>query len=98
MSKRLGRIGSYETLFEANLVKPKLEALGVDAVLADRETIRLDKLLSNALRGIKVQVPGLEVEEARCVLQSEAAPEQDEQDMPGATSGVCPACGSSNTH
>ena len=98
MSDRLVTIGSYETPFEANLVKSKLEAFGVDAVLADGETIRLDWLLSNALGGIKVQVPEPDVEEARLVLQSEATREQEEQDMPGAANAVCPACGSSNTH
>jgi hypothetical protein len=98
MSDRLVTIGSYENSFEANLVKSKLEAFGIDAVLADGETIRLDWLLSNALGGIKVQVPEAEVEEAHRVLQSEATPEQDEQGMPSATNAVCPACGSANTH
>jgi hypothetical protein len=98
MSGRLVTIGSYGTPFEANLVKSKLEAFGIDAVLADGETIRLDWLLSNALGGIKVRVLETEVEEARRVLESEATREQEEQDMPGDANAVCPACGGSNTH
>jgi hypothetical protein len=75
------------------LSKSGLEAFDIDASLADADTIGVNWLWSNALGGVKVQVPESEVEEARRVLAAEPG---DEPDAPEAT--VCPCCGSADTH
>lgn len=90
MPDQLVTIGSYSTGYEASLVRAELEAFDIDASLADADTIGVNWLWSNALGGVKVQVPESEVEEARRVLatQSDDAPE-----------GIaCPHCGSADTH
>ena len=89
MPDHLVTIGAYSTPYEANLVRAELEAFDIDATLADDETIGVNWLWSNALGGVKVQVPESEVEEARQVRAAE--PEALE-------SAVCPHCGSADTH
>ena len=89
MPDHLVTIGAYSTPYEANLVRAELEAFNIDVTLADDETIAVNWLWSNALGGVKVQVPESEVEEARRLL----AAEPEAQDAT-----LCPHCGSADTH
>lgn len=91
-------LGAYSTWFEANLVSSELEAFDLHPTLVDAQTINMNWLWSNALGGIKVQIPASEVEQARQILESRPAeppsgPESDETDAT-----ACPICGSSDTH
>jgi hypothetical protein len=94
MPEQLVTVGRYGTPFEANLVKGELEAFEVDAVLADDNAVGINWLWSNMLGGVKVRVPESELDEARLVLSLESgeAPEFVE------SAGICPACGSTNSH
>jgi len=92
---QLVTIGSYSTSYEASLVRGELEAFDIDATLADENTVSINWLWSNALGGVKVQVPESEVAEALGILGTERSDEPDEPDVPRAT--VCPGCGSSHT-
>jgi hypothetical protein len=53
----------------AEAVRLRLESEGFSPILADAETVDMDWLLSNAVGGIKVQVPKAEVEQARAALR-----------------------------
>jgi len=94
---RLITIRSFSTPYEASLALAELESFDIDANLADVETIRLNWLWSNALGGVKVQVPESEVEDALGILAAEPSDESsDGQDELEAI--ACPSCGSRNTH
>jgi hypothetical protein len=86
------------TWFEANLVKSKLEAFDFHPTLVDAQTVNTNWLWSNALGGIKVQVPAFEVEQARQVLESEPAEPPGEPGSSETAAVACPVCGGSNTH
>jgi hypothetical protein len=73
-------VGSYSTSYEANLVKSRLGAFGIDAILIDEHTINANWLWSNLLGGVKVQVSESEIEEARQLIHAEPLEEQDEKD------------------
>lgn len=78
-------------------MRAELESFGVNATLADVDTISLNWLWSNALGGVKVLVPESEVEEALGVLAAEPSDEStDGQDVQAAF--TCPSCGSRDTH
>lgn len=71
-------IGSYSTLFEADLVRSELEAFGVDALLEDANTIGVNWMWSNLLGGVKVRVPEAQFLEAQGILETEACDPRDE--------------------
>jgi len=73
MTDGLVSIGSYSTVFEADLVTSKLEAFGVDAVADNRNIVGLNVLLTNAYGGVKVRVPESQAEEARRILTVDEA-------------------------
>ncbi len=94
MTEKLITVAVYSTPYEANMVKSKLEANGIPAFVADEYTIGMNWLYSNALGGVKVQVPESLVPEALEVLRAEPVVEElrkiDE-------AKACPKCGSRNT-
>lgn len=57
MTENLVTIGRYNTPYEANMVKSLLESAGIPAFVADEHIIGMNWLYSNALGGVKVQVP-----------------------------------------
>jgi DNA-directed RNA polymerase subunit M/transcription elongation factor TFIIS len=93
--EQLVTVGSYSTPYEASLVQAKLDSFGIDASVADAEIIRMNWTLSNALGGVKVQVPETQAEEALRILAAapgdESAEAQDETEVV-----TCPVCGSRN--
>ncbi|MFW5791985.1 MAG: DUF2007 domain-containing protein [Desulfohalobiaceae bacterium] len=82
--------------WEADLARSALEAAGIPAYVRDAETVSLNWFLSNALGGVRVQVPGELADKAREVLEATAEdvawPDPDEQPLP-----TCPRCGSAST-
>ncbi len=93
MSEKLVTIGSYSTPFEANMVKSQLESAGIPAFIADEYTIGMNWLYSNALGGVKVQVPESQVCEAKEFLATEAETSATHE----ISTTTCPRCGSKNT-
>ena len=73
MSGRLATVATFRSPVEANLARNRLEAAGIEAFLADEETVGMVWHLTNALGGIKLQVGDRDVEEALAILaESEA--------------------------
>ena len=73
MSDRLATVATFRSPVEANLARNRLEAAGIEAFLADEETVGMVWHLTNALGGIKLQVGDRDVEEALAILaESEA--------------------------
>jgi len=93
MTDNLVTIGRYSTPYEANLVKSQLESAGIPGFVADEHTVGMNWLYSNALGGVKVQVPESQAYEAQQILALEtelsATCESDAE--------TCPECGSKNT-
>lgn len=54
---------------EAYLAKSRLEADGILVFLKNEKTIQVDPLLSNALGGVKLQVPDYQYDEALEILK-----------------------------
>jgi predicted RNA-binding Zn-ribbon protein involved in translation (DUF1610 family) len=93
MTDRLVTIARYSTPFEANMAKSMLESAGIPAFVADEYTIGINWLYSNALGGVKLQVPESFASEALDLLSFEddhAAGNQIADDY------TCPRCGSGN--
>lgn len=53
----LATVASFSFAHEAHIARAKLESEGIPAVLADEHTVNMQWLYSNALGGVKVQVP-----------------------------------------
>ena len=88
-------IASFSFPHEAHIARAKLESEGIPAFVADEHTINMQWLYSNALGGVKVQVPDTFVKQANEVLalnDSEALIAQE-----GYDGFLCPQCGSQNT-
>ncbi len=70
---------------EAHAIRVRLESEDIPVFLFDEFTVTMDWLLSNAIGGVKVQVPEPYLERARAILgiveeeQERAAAEEDEQ-------------------
>lgn len=93
MTENLVTIARYSTTYEANMVKSQLESAGIPAFVADEYTIGVNWLYSNALGGVKVQVPESLAPEALEILAAETeAPQTSEPDAE-----TCPECKSNNT-
>ncbi len=81
-------VATFSTPAEAQVALTRLEGSGLHPVIRDEFTVTFNWLLSNAIGGVKIDVPDEEAEAAREIL---ALPPQEE--------GVlrCPHCGSSDT-
>ena len=91
MTENLVIIGRYSTPYEANMVKSQLESAGIPAFVADEHTVGMNWLYSNALGGVKVQVPESLASEAQSILATESEP------TPELGAETCPKCGNNNT-
>lgn len=78
-------IASFSTPAEAHVAMSRLISAGIAAAIRDEHTIALDWLVSNAIGGVKIEVPEDEVAAAREILE-----------LPPPDAGVlrCPYCGS----
>ena len=94
MTDKLVTIATFSTPFDANMAKSVLESAGIPVFIADEYTIGMNWLYSNALGGVKVQVPESVACEAREILAL-----QTEQPAPDKLSetDTCPQCGSRST-
>lgn len=88
-------IASYSFPYEAHIARAKLDSEGIPAFVADEHTINMNWLYSNALGGVRLQVPAEFVEEAQKILAEERQEALEELDSGGF--GVCPYCQSEDT-
>lgn len=94
MSGRLITIAQFRDLPEAGLAKSKLEASGILCFLDNEYTVGVNWLYSNAIGGVKLNVPEEYAEEAKAIIEEsqEAITSEEAEGVPPAS--VCPACGS----
>lgn len=88
-------ISRYSMSYEAHIAKSRLDSEGIPAFIADEHTINMQWLYSNALGGVRLQVPEAYVEIARQVLEEDR--EQDLVEEQGVDQEICPFCGSEDT-
>lgn len=80
-------VASATLRHEAELIKLRLEATGIEAWLADEGVVGANPLLAFAVGGIKIRVNAEDEERARSALA-------DMEDQPQ-REGVCLSCGAS---
>lgn len=68
MESAFTKIGSYLYSSEAVIVKGRLEAEGIEVVMADNYTIDTDPLVSNAIGGVKLFVKTEQAQQAWQIL------------------------------
>lgn len=82
-------IARYQYSSEAQIIKGRLEADGIEVFLRDNITIDTDPLVSNAIGGVKLKVLAKDEEEAREILSSI----QDHALDDNGNLITCPNCG-----
>ena len=96
MDDQLITVRTYSLPWQADLARTMLEAEGIPAFVADANTVSMNWLYSNAIGGVRLQVPESYAEAANETLSSDknyspSVPE-DESDSP-----TCPKCGNHNS-
>jgi len=88
-------IASFSHAHEAHIALARLEADGIPAFIADEHTITMQWLYSNALGGVKINVPENYVQEAREILSHDFSNELVKEQ--GLSNFKCKECGGVNT-
>lgn len=86
-------VGTFTSPVEAHLAKGRLQVEGIQAIVLNEHHISVNWPMSQALGGVKVQVPAEQLEAAKKVLEALARGEYAE---PDALETKCPICGSNN--
>jgi len=92
MSKTFKTIARYQYSAEAQIIKGRLEAEGIQVFLTDLVTIDTDPLVSNAIGGIKLKVLTEQAMKAQYILDSINKNAVDDH----GNAVICPACESDN--
>lgn len=82
-------IAKFQYTSEAQIIKGRLEADGIEVFLRDNFTIDTDPLVSQAIGGVKLKVLAKDKDTAMEVLQSIKAYSLDNEGNPI----ICPNCG-----
>lgn len=88
MSQTFATIARYQYSSEAQIVKGRLEADGIEVFLRDNITIDTDPLVSNAIGGVKLKVLAKDEAKAREILKAIKTYSIDDDGEPIA----CPNC------
>jgi DNA-directed RNA polymerase subunit RPC12/RpoP len=90
MKETFSKIAVFQYSSEAQIIKSRLEAEGIEVFLNDQFTIETDPLVSNAIGGIKLKVWQEDEDKAREILKtiSEYSLDDNGQEI------ECPVCGS----
>ncbi|OBQ56984.1 DUF2007 domain-containing protein [Tamlana sp. s12] len=88
MSNRFKTIARFQYSTEAQIVKGRLEAEGIQVFLSDNLTIDTDPLVSHAIGGVKLKVLSKQALRAQHILESISKYSIDDE---GQTM-VCPNC------
>lgn len=70
MKKKFSKIAVFQYSSEAQIIKSRLEAEGVEVFLFDQFTVDTDPLVSNAIGGIKLKVWTEDEEKALGILKT----------------------------
>lgn len=90
-------IARYSLPLEAQIARASLEAAGIPAFIADEHTINMNWLYSDALGGVRLQVPEAHAEEALALLAADHSAEVVEEVAPVPEEPVrCRRCGGEN--
>lgn len=92
--ERLITVGAYTVPYEANIAQGLLESEEIPSFLMDYYTIYVQWLYSNALGGVKLQVPEEYTDKAREILSDSLNAEYPPEFF---TEGSCPRCGHGET-
>lgn len=76
---------SFDNYFAAHILLSRLEEAGITCFLKDEHSVTTYPILSNAIGGIKLQVPITEGEKAKAILEV--------FDTEYRNNAVCPRCG-----
>jgi len=76
------------------MARSRLEASGIPVFVADEYTVNMQWLYSNAIGGVKVQVPLRFANQAKAILAQDYSDLLDEEF--GKDEVVCPKCGSAD--
>lgn len=79
-------VRSFDNYIEANILLGKLQNEGIPCFLRDEFTVTIDPILTNALGGIKLEVPEDHIWQARKLLEQFDRERKEQL--------VCPSCGS----
>jgi hypothetical protein len=88
-------VSRYSFPYEAHIAKSRLDTEGIPAFIADEHTINMQWLYSNALGGVRLQVPEPFAEKALQVLNEDR--EKDLIEAVEVDVQICPHCGSDDT-
>jgi DNA-directed RNA polymerase subunit RPC12/RpoP len=91
----LKTIATYSFPYEAQIARAKLDSEGIPAFVADEQTINMQWLYSNALGGVRLQVPPQFARKAADILAKDHSEELEE--LQGVDSVECKLCGSFET-
>ena len=91
----LKTVAQFSFPYEAQIAWAKLDSEGIPAFIADEHTINANWLYSNALGGVRLQVPEALVEAASGILAQEYASHLENEQ--GYDSLMCSKCGGLNT-
>lgn len=83
-------VATFRAAPEAELAKTALDAEGIEAFIADAETVTMDWLLGIAIGDVKIQVARSVAERAREILARRRHPDESAE-PPGVT--TCLSCG-----
>ena len=92
MSDKFKTIATFQYSTEAQIVKGRLEAEGIQVFLSDDLTIDADPLVSNAIGGVKLKVLSREAMKAQYILQKISQYSLDDE----GNRINCPECDSIN--
>ena len=88
-------VARYSLPYEAHIARALLDSEGIPAFVADEHTINMQWLYSDALGGVRLQVPEAFAEAAASILNEDR--EQDLAEEAGESAQACPHCGSQDT-
>ncbi|MFP4844763.1 putative signal transducing protein [Winogradskyella sp. PE311] len=89
MSQTFITIARFQYSSEAQIVKGRLEADGIEVFLRDNITIDTDPLVSNAIGGVKLKVLTKDTKKAKEILKAIKIHSLDDNGKPI----LCPNCG-----
>jgi len=88
MTEEMVTVAVFGSPFEAGMARSELEAFGIPVFVADEFTIGANHFYSNALGGVKVNVPASCAEEARQILSVQVPHEARENSTSEDTSNT----------
>ena len=88
-------VASFREPYQAYIAKGRLETEDIPACVLDEHLIQIDWMYSQAIGGVKVQVPEEDFDRARAILKAEYAEELssvEEAQLEPAPGDLCPRC------